>query len=107
MVDADGNSPPNNTIHRLQARHTDNGQTNEFMTEIQNFWVQNGMLCKKHCKENNIDAKCWKKTDPARVHRHMELHNDKMDCQDSEKISDDECEGTTGVRHTDVMTELG
>ena len=107
MTDVDGDTPPNNTIHRVRVRCMDNGEINEFMTEIQNFWVQNGMLCEKHCKENNIDAKYWKKTDPARVCRYMELHGNKTDYQDSEKISDDECKGVTGVRCTDVTTEPG
>ena len=107
MVDVDDDSPPSNTIHRMRVRCMDNGKINEFVTEIQNFGVQNGMLCKKHCKANNVDAKCWNKTEPARAHRHMELHNDKTDYQDSEKMSNDKCKGATGVRHTDVTTTLG
>ena len=107
MIDVDGNSPPQNTTHCIRARCRDQGEINEFATEIQNFWAQNGMLCERHCKANNIDSKHWKRTEPARTHRHVELHNSMIDHQEDQAIDEDRHEDTTGQRHTDLNASLG
>ena len=106
VADVDGNSPLSNAVHRLWVMHKDNGQGHDPMTKISIFWALNGMLCEQFCRNTGINPKHWKKTESARTHRFMELHNELINCQDSQALSDNECKGMTGERCTDPTTTL-